>query len=225
MRVGVGWFFVPPAPFDPDVIAHYAIEADRLGFDVISTPEHVAFPQKFTTKYPYSADGSFPSSSDEMPFPDPLLPLAFVASLTKRIKFSTSVIILPQHHPLYLGKQLATLDVLSKGRMRVGIGSGWLKEEFEELGIDFHTRGARTDEAIEAMRVLWRDNPSTYRGKHFNFGPLKSFPKPVQKKRHSNLRRWQFPPGNSARRPLRRRLHSHAWHRYVRRAQAIARGV
>ena len=134
MRVGVGWFFVPPAPFDPDVIAHYAIEADRLGFDVLSTPEHVAFPQTYASKYPYTADGSFPSSSDEMPFPDPLLPLAFAAALTKRIKFSTGVIILPQHHPLYLAKQSATLDVLSKGRMRVGIGSGWLKEEFEALG-------------------------------------------------------------------------------------------
>ena len=181
MRVGVGWFFVPPAPFDPDVLAHYAKEADRLGFDVLGTPEHVAFPQKYASKYPYSADGSFPSTNDEMPFPDPLLPLAFAASLTRRIKFTTTVIILPQHHPLYLAKQLATLDVLSKGRMRVGIGSGWLKEEFEALGLDFHTRGARTDEAIQAMRVLWRENPSTFRGKHFNFGPLKSFPKPVQK--------------------------------------------
>ena len=76
---------------------------------------------------------------------------------------------------------MATLDVLSKGRTFIGIGSGWLKEEFEALGIDFHQRGAITDEAIQAMRVLWRENPSTFKGKHFNFGPLKSFPKPVQK--------------------------------------------
>lgn len=182
MRVGVSWFFVPPAPFDPDVLAHYAKEADRLGFDVLSTPEHVAFPQTYASKYPYSADGSFPSSNDEMPFPDPLLPLAFATSITKRIKFSTNVIILPQHHPLYLAKQLATLDVLSKGRMRVGVGSGWLKEEFQALGVDFHTRGVRTDEAIQAMRALWRDNPSSFHGTHFNFGPVKSFPKPVQSK-------------------------------------------
>jgi probable F420-dependent oxidoreductase len=116
-----------------------------------------------------------------MPFPDPLLPLAFAAAVTKRIKFSTNVIILPHHHPLHLAKQLATLDVLSKGRMRVGIGSGWLKEEFEALGLDFSTRGARTDETIQAMRVLWRENPSSFRGKHISFEPVKSFPKPVQK--------------------------------------------
>lgn len=181
VKLTLTWLLTPPSPFDPDVLVHYAKEADRLGFDAIETPEHVAFPVGFHSKYPYTPDGSFPSQTDEFPIPDPLLPLAFVASVTSRLKFGTYVIILPQHHPLYLAKQMATLDVLSKGRTFIGIGSGWLKEEFDSLGIDFHKRGARTDEAIQAMRVLWRENPSTFKGKHFNFGPLKSFPKPVQK--------------------------------------------
>ncbi|MGO9056639.1 MAG: LLM class F420-dependent oxidoreductase [Candidatus Binataceae bacterium] len=181
MKLTLTWLLAPPSPFDPDVLIHFAREADRLGFDAIETPEHVAFPVGFHSKYPYTPDGSFPAQTDEFPIPDPLLPLAYVASATSHIKFGTYVIILPQHHPLYLAKQMATLDVLSKGRTFIGIGSGWLKEEFEALGIDFHQRGARTDEAIQAMRVLWRENPSTFKGKHFNFGPLKSFPKPVQK--------------------------------------------
>ena len=180
MKLTLTWLFAPSSPFQPDVLTHFAREADRLGFDAIETPEHVAFPVGFRSKYPYTRDGSFPAA-DEFPIPDPLLPLAYIAASTTRIKFGTYVIILPQHHPLYLAKQMATLDVLSKGRTFIGVGSGWLKEEFDALGIDFHQRGARTDEAIGAMRALWRDNPSTFKGKHFNFGPLKSFPKPVQK--------------------------------------------
>jgi probable F420-dependent oxidoreductase len=181
VKLTLTWMMAPPSVFDPGVLIHFAKEADRLGFDAITTPEHVAFPVGFISKYPYTPDGSFPSKTDEFPIPDPLLPLAFVAAATTRIKFGTYVIILPQHHPLYLAKQMATLDVLSQGRTFIGIGSGWLKEEFDSLGIDFHKRGAMTDEAIQAMRVLWRDNPSTFKGKHYNFGPLKSFPKPVQK--------------------------------------------
>ena len=90
--------------------------------------------------------------------------------------------ILPQRHPLYVAKELATLDVLSNGRVVFGIGSGWLKEEFDSLGLDFHQRGARTDEAIKSLRALWSPAPaSSFHGKHFNFGPVKCFPKPVQK--------------------------------------------
>jgi probable F420-dependent oxidoreductase len=89
--------------------------------------------------------------------------------------------ILPQRHPLYVAKELATLDVLSGGRAMLGIGSGWLKEEFAALQIDFKDRGARTDEAVGAIRALWCNDPSSFEGKHFNFHALKSFPKPIQK--------------------------------------------
>jgi probable F420-dependent oxidoreductase len=97
------------------------------------------------------------------------------------VKLATGVLILPQRHPLYVAKEVATLDALSNGRAILGIGSGWLKEEFDSLGLDFHTRGARTDESIKAMRALWGEGASSFHGKHFNFGPVKCYPKPVQK--------------------------------------------
>ena len=118
---------------------------------------------------------------DDVPIPDPLIPLAYAAAITTRLKFSTGVIILPQRHPLYLAKQLATLDVLSKGRLMVGIGSGWMKEEFESVDVGFNVRGARTDESILAMRAIWSSDVATYHGKHFHFHDVKSYPKPVQK--------------------------------------------
>jgi alkanesulfonate monooxygenase SsuD/methylene tetrahydromethanopterin reductase-like flavin-dependent oxidoreductase (luciferase family) len=88
--------------------------------------------------------------------------------------------ILPQRHPLYVAKEVASLDRLSKGRMMLGVGSGWLAEEFAALQLDWKKRGLMTDEAIRALRALWRDNPSSFQGKHFKFGPLRSLPKPVQ---------------------------------------------
>jgi probable F420-dependent oxidoreductase len=90
-------------------------------------------------------------------------------------------VILPQRHPLYLAKQLATLDVLSKGRMMIGIGSGWMKEEFDSLQIPFNTRGSRTDESIQAMRAIWSGDVASFHGKHFHFHDVKSYPKPVQR--------------------------------------------
>jgi probable F420-dependent oxidoreductase len=90
-------------------------------------------------------------------------------------------LILPQRHPIYTAKEVATLNVLSSERVMLGIGSGWMKEEFEALGIDFHRRGAMTDEAIQAMRALWSEGPSSFEGKYCKFGPLHSYPKPVNK--------------------------------------------
>src|SRR5581483_2356185 len=126
---------------NPELFAQLARDCEQLGFESIWTVEHVVIPQPHMP-YPGSRDGQMPGG-DEVPIPDPLLPLAYAAAITSRIKLSTGVIILPQRHPLYLAKQLATLDVLSKGRMMVGIGSGWMKEEFEAVGVPFTRRGAR----------------------------------------------------------------------------------
>jgi probable F420-dependent oxidoreductase len=120
------------------------------------------------------------AGGDNVAIPDPLLPLAYVAAITKTIKLATGILILPQRHPIYTAKEVATLDVLSGGRAILGIGSGWMKEEFEALGIDFHHRGAMTDEAIQAMRALWSEGISSFEGKHFKFGPLHSYPKPMR---------------------------------------------
>ncbi len=176
MQVGLSIF---STTFNAEVVKFFATRADAFGYHSLWMPEHVAFPVGFQSRYPYTPDGSFPGDID-LDTPEPISVLNYAAALTSRIKLGTSIVILPLHHPLYIGKQLATLDVVSGGRAILGIGSGWLKEEFDALGIDFKTRGSRTNEAIEALRAVWRDNPSSYHGRHFNFGPVKSFPKPVK---------------------------------------------
>jgi|YelNatPaOPRAMG01_1025707.scaffolds.fasta_scaffold02455_15 probable F420-dependent oxidoreductase len=177
----LGLMFVNSGPLSsPDLFAHLAITAERCGFESIWSVEHVVIPGNYQSPYPYSKTGKIPGGED-VPISDPLLPLAYAAAVTKTLRLGTGVIILPQRHPLYLAKEMATLDVLSRGRAILGIGSGWLKEEFDALGLDFHTRGARTDESIAAMRVLWREASASFHGKHFNFTAVKSFPKPVQK--------------------------------------------
>ncbi|MGH7935244.1 MAG: TIGR03619 family F420-dependent LLM class oxidoreductase, partial [Candidatus Binataceae bacterium] len=172
----IGLMFVNSGPFSrPELLAELARGAEQCGVESIWTVEHVVIPHDYQSPYPYSKTGKIPGGED-VSIPDPLLPLSYAAALTSKIRLCTGVVILPQRDPLYLAKQLATLDVLSHGRVTLGIGSGWLKEEFDALGLDFHSRGARTDEAMKALRTLWRDNPSNFHGKHFNFGPVVSFP-------------------------------------------------
>ena len=163
----------------PTLLGHLATTAERCGFESLWTVEHVAIPVRHLP-YPGTKDGQMPGG-DQVPIPDPLIPLAYVAAITKTIKLATGILILPQRHPIYTAKEVATLDVLSGGRVMLGIGSGWMKEEFESLGIDFRQRGTRTDEAIQAMRALWSEGTSSFEGKHFSFGPLHSYPKPVRK--------------------------------------------
>jgi probable F420-dependent oxidoreductase len=163
----------------PELFAQLTHDCEELGFESLWMVEHVVIPQPHMP-YPGSKDGQMPGG-DQVPIPDPLIPLAYAAAITTKLKFSTGVVILPQRNPLYLAKQLATLDLLSKGRLMLGIGSGWMKEEFDSLGIDYHARGARTDESIQAMRAIWREDVATFHGKHFHFHDVKSFPKPLQK--------------------------------------------
>src|SRR5579885_2923361 len=176
MQVGISIF---STTFNSEVVKFFATHGDVFGYHSLWMPEHVVFPVGFQSRYPYTPDGTFPGDID-LDTPEPISVLNYAAALTRRIKLGTSIVILPLHHPLYIGKQLATLDVLSRGRAILGVGSGWLKEEFDALGIDFKTRGSRADEIIQALRAIWRDNPASFHGRHFNFGPLKSFPKPVR---------------------------------------------
>jgi probable F420-dependent oxidoreductase len=177
----IGLMFTNTGAFsEPEMIAHLATTADQCGIESMWTIEHVVIPQGFQTPYPYSRDGKFPGG-ETASILDPLVPLSFCAALTSKLRFGTAVMILPQRHPIYVAKELATIDVMSGGRAMLGVGSGWLKEEFAALQLDFHTRGARTDEAINAIRSLWRDDPSTFEGRHFKFRELRSFPKPIQR--------------------------------------------
>jgi probable F420-dependent oxidoreductase len=177
MKAGIS--FANSGPFSrPDLFAQLARDAEELGFESIWTVEHVIIPQPHMP-YPGSKDGQMPGG-DSVAIPDPLIPLAYAAAITSKIKLATGIVIVPQRHPLYLAKQLATLDVLSHGRVILGIGSGWMKEEFEAVDVEFNTRGARTDESIQAMRALWSDTPASFHGKYYHFHDAKSLPKPVQ---------------------------------------------
>jgi probable F420-dependent oxidoreductase len=179
MKIGIVYANVGPFS-QPELLAHLAVTAEKIGAESLWAVEHVVIPQGYRSPYPYSESGKFDAEED-VAISDPLLALSYVAAITSKIRLATGVLILPQRHPLYVAKEVATLDLLSRGRLILGIGSGWLEEEFDALGLDFHLRGARTDEAIQAMRALWKDGPSSFHGKQFNFGPVMSFPKPHQR--------------------------------------------
>lgn len=180
MHVGIGFIFENDAMFAPDVIARVARAADEAGFESLWAHEHIAFPARTASINPHTPDGNYPFDFG-LPVPSPLHLLAFIAAQTRRVKLGTDIIILPQHHPLALAKDAASVDALSGGRLMIGVASGWLKEEYDALGIDFHARGARADEAIDAMRVVWRDDPASFEGRHFNFRDMRSFPKPLRR--------------------------------------------
>jgi probable F420-dependent oxidoreductase len=179
MKIGITSVGLGPLSV-PDIMAHVARTAEQCGFESLWAPDHSAIPDGHETKCPYTPDGQIPGGPNA-PLVEPISALSFMAGLTSRIKLGTGVMILPQRHPLYVAKEVATLDLISGGRAMLGIGSGWCAEEFTALGLDFHQRGKRTDEALQALRALWRDDPSTFEGAHFSFQRIRSFPKPVQK--------------------------------------------
>jgi probable F420-dependent oxidoreductase len=110
-----------------------------------------------------------------------VLPLAFAAAVTKKLRLGTGVMILPQRHPVYVAKEMATLDVLSNGRALLGVGIGWLQEEFDVVGVPFKERAGRTTESIRAIRALWQPEPKPFDGKYYKWAAVESNPKPVQK--------------------------------------------
>ena len=162
---------------DPSWITAFAKAAEASGFESLYVAEHVVVVAGYTSRYPYSDTGRM-TLPDDADIPDPLDLLAFVAGATTTLGLGTGILVLPEHHPVQLAKRLATIDRLSNGRLVAGVGVGWLREEIEAMDIDPSTRGARTDECIEAMRVLWRDDEATFHGRFFHFERACSFPKP-----------------------------------------------
>ena len=156
-----------------------SVKAETAGFDSVWGGEHVICPDDIESKYPYSEDGSVPMTS-ETDVPDPLIWLAYVGAAAPTLKLGTCILIVPQRNPLVLAKELATLDHLTGGRVELGIGVGWMREEFEALGIPWERRGARNDEYIAAMRALWAGPHAEFHGEFVDFDPLWSWPKPVQ---------------------------------------------
>jgi probable F420-dependent oxidoreductase len=164
---------------DPAWMSTFARHADEVGFESLLAVEHVAVPVGYASRYPYSDSGRMPLAED-CELPDPLDLIAWLAARTERLRFGTGVLVLPEHHPLQLAKRAATIDQLSGGRLFLGVGVGWMREEVAALGIDPDERGSRTDEAIEALRVIWSQDEPTFAGRHFRFGRVRSHPKPRQ---------------------------------------------
>ena len=162
----------------PDRIGPYAQAAEKAGFESIWVFEHAVIPADYQSRYPYNAEGRIAIEDDDLP--DPLGLLAYLAGVTTRLLLGTGVLILPQRSPVICAKECATVDRVSRGRLRLGIGVGWLREEAEAVGTRFEDRGARTDEYIEAMRVLWREPEPTFHGSYTHFDRAKSNPKPFQ---------------------------------------------
>lgn len=164
-----------PAPADAKRLA---IAAESAGFESVMATEHVVIPTNYLSKYPYSESGRM-SSTMASPRPDPLAWLTYVGALTSRLRLITGVLVLPQRNPLVLAKHVATIDHLTGGRLELGIGVGWLREEFEALGIPFARRGARTNEYIEAMRTLWDRDDASFDGEFVSFKGVSCNPKPT----------------------------------------------
>lgn len=176
-----GLMFVNSGPFSvPETFDTLVRTADEVGFESLWTVEHVVVPVGYESEYPYSPSGKMPGD-ETAPIPDPLLPLAYAAAVTKQIRLGTGILILPQRHPAYVAKAFATLDVLSRGRALAGIGIGWLREEFDALGIPFRERVGRTEEAVAAIRSLWSEGAQPFDGDFYRWPAVESNPKPVQK--------------------------------------------
>ena len=175
MEIGISNF---PTVYtvDPAVLGK---RAEELGFSSYWVPEHAIIPVENNSFYPGSADGAIPEGYDQIA--DPFITLARVAGVTKRIKLGTGICLVPEHNPLLLAKQIATLDVLSGGRYIFGIGAGWLREETEIMGGDFDHRWTQTREAIEVMRILWTEEEAEHHGRYYDFPAVRFNPKPVQK--------------------------------------------
>ncbi len=164
----------------PDAAAakRLALAAEAAGFESLVVIEHVVWPTNYTSRYPYSPTGRLPGGP-ETNLPDPLIWMAFALAATTKLRCLTGILILSQRNPVVLAKELATLDSMSGGRIDLGIGVGWLKEEFDAIGVPFTRRGARTDEYIQAMRALWAKDDASFKGEFVSFEGMSSNPKPV----------------------------------------------
>ena len=179
-------FYLPNsgAGVEPNALSDIAKLGDRLGFFCMVMPDHVLQPNQVQSTYPYSLTGDIleAGQSGDGEWPEQITTLAYLAGITDRIKLVTSVMIIPYRNPILTAKMLSTLDMLSKGRLILGAGVGWMEEEFELLNTEpFAERGAVTNEYLRAFVELWTSDNPTFEGKYVNFSDITFLPKPVQK--------------------------------------------
>ena len=183
----------------------FAQRAEALGFESLWCGDHIVLPTAGTNQYPYTADGSFPRAAD-VGFLETFTVLSYVAAVTQRIRLGSTVIILPYRNPIVQAKMVASLDVLSGGRVICGVGVGWLQKEFDTLGVPYADRGAMSDEYLKIFRLLWTAEHPEFRGQFYQFDGIQFHPKPVQQP----LPIWV---GGHSKRAIRRAVvYGQAWH-------------
>lgn len=172
-------FVIAAAYSDPRELPALAMSADASGWDAIALSDHVIHPDQPKTLYPYTPDGSlrWPPFT---PWPDPWVAIGAMSSVTKRLRFLTNIFVLPMRNPFLVAKAVGTAAVMSGDRVSLGVGVGWMRDEFELLGQDFHTRGRRTDEMIEVLRKLWSGQMVEHRGEFYAFDRLEMSPAPTE---------------------------------------------
>jgi len=178
MDFGIAFANAGPFAHAP-AAATFAAAAEQAGFESLWTVEHVVVPSGYESTYPYDPSGKMPGP-EESDIPDPLIWLSYIAAVTSSIKLATGILIVPQRNPVVLAKELATLDALSAGRLLLGIGVGWLEEEFDAIGVPFNERGRRTDDYVAAMRALWTQDKASHHSEFVDFTDCISRPRPAQ---------------------------------------------
>jgi probable F420-dependent oxidoreductase len=181
MKFGLGLHRLHAFGFDPSGYARIAKKAEEVGFESLWVGDHLVFPEVLPPTYPYAESGTGPAQTARVPWLDPLITLTYLAAATERIRLGTDVYILPLRDPFVTAKAIATLDIMSKGRVIFGVGLGWLKEEFDAAGQEFHNRGQRCDEILEIITALWTQGVVEFSGQHYAFGPVNFEPKPMQR--------------------------------------------
>ena len=176
MKFGIAFANIGPN-IEPERACELARSAEAAGFESIWTADHIVVTAGYQSTYPYDRSGRLPSGEDA-PFPESLIWLAYVARATSTIRLATGILILPERNPVVLAKELATLDYLSSGRVTLGVGIGWLREEFEAIGVPYRGRGERLEESVGAMRALWSQECATFEGTTVRFKDVYLRPQP-----------------------------------------------
>lgn len=164
---------------ETEQVVPLARHAEELGFEGVLVSDHLFHPETLTSKYPYSDDGAPPFDA-ATEWPEAWSLIGAIGSVTERLRLTTGIYILPLRHPLVVAKASATLSILTRGRFALGVGVGWVREEYDQLGEDFHTRGRRCDEMIEIIRKVQADGPVAHHGRFYDFEPLHMSPLPSE---------------------------------------------
>ena len=178
MEIGVHLPHIGPHA-DRATLIEFARRMEALGFDSLWVSDHVVLPRAYESRYPYHPSGRLPWT--ELPLLEPVATLLFIAGVTERVRLGTTVLVVPMRNPVLLAKTLATLDVLSGGRLILGAGTGWLREEFDALDAPFERRGARMDEYLAVIKNLWAKDDPSFAGRYYRLGNVACLPRPLQK--------------------------------------------